>query len=234
MNRHFYVATRKGLFKVEKSSPGWKLEPLGFIGDPVSMVLPDRRNGHLYAALKHGHFGVKMHVSADGGKTWEERATPTYPGKPAGISDKDGSGREVEWKTVDAWSLEAGVQEQPGHLWCGTIPGGLFRSTDGARSWELVRSLWDRPERHKWFGGGADQPGIHSICVDPTDNRKVTVGVSCGGVWHSPDNGETWESRAQGMRAEYMPPDQAMDPDIDYPVTVMTDNRLDYYKPSRG
>ena len=55
-------------------------------------------------------------------------------------------------------------------------------------------------------------PGIHSICVDPRDSRRVSVGVSSGGVWVTEDEGATWNVRSHGMRAEYVPPEQAYDP----------------------
>jgi len=106
-------------------------------------------------------------------------------------------------------------------LWAGTIPGGLFRSGDGGDSWELVRPLWDHPGRKKWFGGGADLPGIHSVCVHPDDGRNVAVGVSCGGVWVTADGGETWDCRAEGMWAAYMPPEQKNDPVIQDPHRVV-------------
>ncbi len=35
---------------------------------------------------------------------------------------------------------------------------------------------------------------------------RVYIGVSTGGVWVTPDGGESWENPGQGMRAEYMPP----------------------------
>ena len=44
--------------------------------------------------------------------------------------------------------------------------------------------------------GGYDQPAIHSICFTPT---AVRVAVSCGGVWLSEDDGETWRVTADGM-----------------------------------
>src|SRR5919108_87764 len=72
-----------------------------------------------------------------------------------------------------SWALEAGGDGDPDGLWCGTIPGGLFRSDDRGKSWQLVRSLWDHPKRREWFGGGAEFPGIHSICVEPGDGRRV-------------------------------------------------------------
>ena len=119
------------------------------------------------------------------------------------------------------WALEAGGADRADVLWGGTIPGGLFQSRDRGESWQLIRSLWDRPERANWFGGGYDEPGIHSICVDPRDSRHVTVGVSCGGVWVTGNAGETWDCRATGMFAEYMPEERRLDPTIQDPHRVV-------------
>jgi hypothetical protein len=56
------VATRKGLFVLQAGGKGgWTLGEPDFVGEPVSMVLPDPRDGSLYAALNLGHFGVKLH-----------------------------------------------------------------------------------------------------------------------------------------------------------------------------
>jgi photosystem II stability/assembly factor-like uncharacterized protein len=126
-------------------------------------------------------------------------------------------GRTIPWSTVKIWALEAASAEAPGSLWCGTIPGGLFRSDDGGSSWQIVRSLWDHPKRKKWFGGGADLPGIHSICVDPRDASRVQLAVSCGGVWTTTDGGATWSCEGKGMAAAYVPPDQAYDFDVQDP-----------------
>jgi hypothetical protein len=222
MAKRLFVATRKGLFQYERTgSGGWSLAGRSFLADNISMVLPDHRDGRVYAALDHGHFGVKLHRSANGGKTWEECPAPAYPKPPEGGPAPNPMGQVVPWKLIKIWALEPGLADQPGLLWCGTIPGGLFRSTDGGSSWELVRSLWDHPKRVFWFGGGAEYPGIHSICVDPRDGRRVAVGVSCGGVWMTADGGESWECRADGMFAEYMPPEQRFNPVIQDPHRVV-------------
>ncbi|MEO2018771.1 MAG: hypothetical protein ABGZ53_30860, partial [Fuerstiella sp.] len=97
--------------------------------------------------------------------------------------------------------------DQPDCLWAGTIPGGLFRSSDGGKTWAFNEPLWQREERVDWFGGGKDDPGIHSVCVDPRDSRHVTLGVSCGGVWETDDAGDSWALIGEGMRADFMPPD---------------------------
>lgn len=220
MSDRFFVATRKGVFTVERrkkgrARPRWGIARAHFLGDNASMVLPDRRDGWVYVALGHGHFGVKLHRSKDGGPTWEPCATPAYPPKPDDVDDREpNSGKPIPWNTELVWALEAGHASEAGSLWCGTIPGGLFRSRDRGESWHLVEPLWNHAKRREWFGGGAELPGIHSICLDPRDAKRVTVGVSCGGVWQTPDAGRTWECRAQGMRAAYMPPDRQYDPHI--------------------
>ena len=214
MSDRILAATRKGLFTIERKGGTWNVGQVDFLGDNVSVALSDPRDGSLYAALDLGHFGVKMHRAAGPGQPWEERPAPTYPKQPEGETDTEGMGKPVPWNTVKIWALEAGGADEPGRLWCGTIPGGLFRSDDAGSSWELVRSLWDDPKRKEWFGGGADLPGIHSVCVDPRDAKKVRIGISCGGVWMTEDGGSTWACRADGMWAAYMPPERKYDPNI--------------------
>jgi hypothetical protein len=202
MHQGAYLSTRKGLFELAREGGRWRLGAVHFLGEPVTMALADARDGSLYAALNLGHFGVKLHRRDPGSQVWTEIAAPSYPPKPEASDDP------VEWNDKLVWSLAAGGPGQPGMLWAGTLPGGLFRSCDRGDSWELVRSLWDVPQRREWFGGGYDVPGIHSICVDPRDSRTVAVAISCGGVWRSEDGGESWTVSSTGMRADYMPPEQ--------------------------
>jgi hypothetical protein len=218
MSDRFYVATRKGLFTLERSGPRvWAVSATAFVGDPVTMLLDDERDGTLYAALNLGHFGVKLHRSTNRGKDWEEILAPAHPPEPEKKADDAPAAPSVK----QVWSLAGGGADRPGVLWSGTIPGGLFHSRNRGESWELVQSLWDRPERANWFGGGYDDPGIHSICVDPRDSRHVTVGVSCGGVWVTADAGESWDCRATGMFAEYMPEEKRDEPSIQDPHRVV-------------
>lgn len=205
------IGTRKGLFRIERQSGGqWGIVGSWFLGDPVSAVLTDRANSRLHAALDLGHFGVKLHRSEDDGQRWSELAAPAYPEKPHGLEDKDPfRGLEIPWNTQMIWSLEAGTGDE---VWCGVIPGGLFRSTDNGDSWAFIESLWSDPRRKQWMGGGFDFAGIHSILVDPRDPTHVTVGVSVGGVWTSMNSGDSWQLIGKGLRGEYLPPDKAGDP----------------------
>lgn len=212
MSDTLLISTRKGLFTVVRKAGRWLIDTVDFVADNVSLAFADRRDGRYYAALDHGHFGVKMHRSKAGGGGWEEIAAPAYPAKPEGLEENDMWGRPLPWSTVRVWALEAGGRDEPGVIWCGTIPGGLFRSGDHGTTWQMMRSLWDHPKRKMWMGGGADLPGLHSIIVDPNNSRRVFIAVSTGGIWLTEDGGASWVQRGEGMRADHVPLELTHDP----------------------
>jgi photosystem II stability/assembly factor-like uncharacterized protein len=242
------IGTRKGLFVFEAdgaASNRWKQSAHHFIGEPVSSALADPRDGSLYAALNLGHFGVKLHRLPAGASEWQPCATPVYPPQPEAEGEVEAAAEpftsadespdsltepstngvtpapEPLWSLEQIWTLEAGGPDQPGTLWAGTIPGGLFRSDDHGETWSLNRPLWDRPERREWMGGGYDHAGIHSVLVDPRDSRHLTIAVSSGGVWQTNDAGATWRQTAYGMQADYMPPERREEPNVQDPHRVM-------------
>ena len=222
MSSHALIGTRKGLFTVSFDGANATLGPPAFLGVNVTNAVVDPRDGARYASLDHGHFGVHLHRSDDHGVTWVEIGAPEYPPKPDGVSHLNPmSQREVDWSTQLAWVIEPGHADEPGVLWCGTIPGGLFRSDDRGDSWRLVESHWNLPARDKWFGGGFDDAGTHSIAVDPRGAGRVVIGMSCGGAWRTDDGGATWEVAANGMRADFVPDELAGDPDTQDPHRIV-------------
>jgi hypothetical protein len=210
MNDRCWVATRKGLFELRRGAGRWSIERTSFLGEPVSMLLPPADGSPLVAALNLGHFGVKLHASDDAGASWREIAAPQYPPQPEGAAGPP-------WTLVQVWSL----QRSGGALWAGTLPGGLFSSADQGASWQLVDALWQQPGRTEWFGGGYDVPGIHSICPHPERAGELLVAISCGGVWVTRDGGASWALQGRGLRAAYMPPEQAENPNVQDPHAVV-------------
>ena len=132
--------TRKGLIEYAFEGQKWIQKHVHFKAVPVTFTYVDDRNGWWWACLDHGHWGVKLSVSKDNGVTWEEMQPPKYP---EGTEVKEG----VLAKTEYIWSIASGGKDHPGHLWMGTIPGGLFKSEDYGQTWELNSSLWDHPSR---------------------------------------------------------------------------------------
>jgi photosystem II stability/assembly factor-like uncharacterized protein len=196
------VGTRKGLFDLAREGAAWRIARTSFLGDPVSAVLHDPADGSLLAALALGHFGVKLRRSRDGGASWADVAAPALP--PA-------KGDAAAPAVSLLWCLE---RDAAGRLWCGTIPGALFRSDDGGDSWALVEPLWTMPERAEWTGGGYDHAGIHTVLSDPRAPDRLVIGVSTGGVWLSDDAGASWRLGGHGLVAEYMPPERRLDPRV--------------------
>jgi BNR-Asp box repeat len=199
MKSTILLGTRKGFIAYNLKNNKWQVENISFDGIPVSIAYGDQRSGTWWASLDHGHFGVKLHRSTDRGKTWEEVNAPTYP---EGEEIKDG----IPASTRYIWAMAQGGKNFLSRLWIGTDPGGLFLSEDQGNNFQLVESLWKHPTRKEgWFGGGRDQPGIHSIVVDPRNENHIHVGISCAGVFETSDSGKTWEIRNKGMRADFLP-----------------------------
>src|SRR5688572_31556821 len=57
--------------------------------------------------------------------------------------------RSYDWSLKLIWALEPGGPNEPGVIWCGTLPGGLFKSDDSGDSWQINRPLWDDPRRDR-------------------------------------------------------------------------------------
>ena len=172
MNDRLLIGTRKGLFDIRRTRGTWTIAATRFLGDPISMLLTDPRDGTCYAAQALGHFGVKLQRSRDDGETWQEIPAPAFP--------KDTpDGPSVSY----IFCLETGGAEQPGWIWCGSIPGALFLSRDHGETWSLNEPLWNVPERKEWMGGGFDQaalPRSASTHATPAISRSAYPQAVCG------------------------------------------------------
>ena len=83
-------------------------------------------------------------------------------------------------------------------------PAGLFVSDDGGESFREVEGLRRHPSHTQWQPGGIGLV-LHSIVSDPTDARRLWVGISSVGVFYTEDGGETWSPRNSGTRCDYLP-----------------------------
>lgn len=197
------LGTRKGLITLERGAGGrYGVTGTEFDGIPVAYAARDERTNRIWACLEHGHWGPKLHRTDERGREFEEILAPCFPEHALSV---DGRAEGEAPAVGGIWCVVGGGAGHPERIWLGTFPGALFRSDDGGEHFELVESLWDHPHRPEWFGGGRDTPGLHSILVDPRDEDRVLIGVSCGGVYETVDAGETWVPRNQGLVADFLP-----------------------------
>lgn len=198
------------------AADGYRVERDAHRGVPVVYACRDPRTGTLWACLDHEHWGPKMSRSTDDGVTWEDSTAPVYP---KGAEIRAG----VPATTAYIWCMAFGSDAQPGRLYLGTQPGGLFVSDDDGASWVLNEALWNVPHRAQWFGGGRDEAAIHSILVDPRDHDRVLIAISCAGVMETRDGGASWEPRNEGLRADFLPdPSSAVGQDPHLVVRSLT------------
>ncbi len=215
MSDRLLVSTRKGLFVFAAKGDAWEIERHAFLGENVTLALADARDGHWYAVLNLGHFGVKLHRSADLGRSWTEIAVPAYA---EGDTCATGDGKPpAPAKLQLLWSLACGGAGEPGRLWAGTIPGGLFRPTTAATAGSsCARCGTARNARSGSAAATTRRASIPSASIRAT--RACCAWRSpCGGVWHSADSGASWNVTTRGMFAAYMPPERREDPAIQDP-----------------
>jgi hypothetical protein len=238
MSNLILLGTRKGTVIVDRVNGTWKPRPIEHGGIPVCYAARDPRDGTLWSSLDHGHWGAMLSRSRDGGATWQDVRSLKYPkgaryiAKVLPTPDFDplaptGQPEYANATVLKIWSLAFSTDGQPGRLYAGTIPGGLFVSDDGGDSWELNRPLWNHPSRggdlfageatseNRWFGTpasidyGVFEPGIHSIIIDPRNPDHIYVAASSAGVIESTDGGRTWAACNRGVLNDYMPNPEA-------------------------
>jgi hypothetical protein len=234
MSNLIMLGTRKGTVIFDRINGTWQARAINHPGIPVCYAARDPRDGTMWASLDHGHWGPKLSRSRDGGITWEDVLTVNYPNGTRYIAqvlptpDFDpeaptGAPSYADATVYKIWNLAFGSDEQPGRIYAGTIPGGLFISDDGGDSWDLNRPLWNHESRggdlfagdassdNQWGGTpasidyGVFEPGIHSISIDTRNPDRIHVAASSAGVIETSDGGKTWVGRNRGMTNDYMP-----------------------------
>ncbi len=225
-NVRVLVGTRKGAFILtsdgkrqhwDVSGPhfaGWEIYHLK--GSPVD---PNR----LYASQSSGWFGQIIQRSSDGGKTWETPGGEHMPkpgAPPTGQSNKfvydtsppagkpltthqwyDGTQHPWEFKRV--WHLEPSLTD-PDHVYAGVEDAALFRSTDGAHTWQEVAGLRGHGTGPEW------QPGagglcLHTIILDSKNPKRMFIAISAAGAFRTDDGGNTWRPINRGLKSPYIP-----------------------------
>lgn len=183
------IGTRKGLFILSGEGNDWRVDGPHCQTWPVhhAIAAPD---GAILAGGGNAWFGPAVWRSEDGGQSWTHSSEGlAYP--------------EGEDPVAAVWSLAAGN----GTIWAGVEPAGLFESRDGGATWAPLPALNNHASRPDWQPGGGGLI-LHHVVADPADSRRLWVGISAAGVFHSADGGASWAPRNRGTRQDYAPEDQ--------------------------
>jgi photosystem II stability/assembly factor-like uncharacterized protein len=207
------VGTRKGAFiyTSDEKRERWRQSEPVLRGWAVFHMAADARSDppRLYAAANHPVWGPAVAKSTDGGESWDWRSEGLGFPKDMGVA------------VQSVWQIRPGHESEPGVVYAGTTPAGLFRSEDWGASWTSndainrheYRSFWqpvpDAPLSIMsiWAGQGLEaaqrmveaagnKPGmgcVHSIEIDPRDAARMYVAISAGGAYASSDRGASWE-----------------------------------------
>jgi BNR/Asp-box repeat len=222
------VGTKKGAFilTADGARKRWKVSGPHFAGWEIyhmkgSPVDPDR----LYGSQTSGWFGQIIQRSDDGGKTWNTPGTSPeeltgQEGMPKGESNKfvydtspdtgkpltthqwyDGTQHAWEFKRV--WHLEPSLND-PETVYAGVEDAALFRTTDGGKSWHELAGLRGSDTGPQWQPGAGGMC-LHSILLDPTNPKRISIAISAAGAFRTDDGGTTWNPINRGLHSQYMP-----------------------------
>ena len=183
------LGTRKGLIILKKNGAGWKFAKTHFDGVKVSLACYDPGTKLIWAGANHGHWGPKLHVSSDKGRTFKEIGAPKFP-------------EETKVSLKDFWAI---ASDKKGRIYLGVEPAALFHSDDQGKTWTFNRSLDTMPGRDKWVSGGTDDSCVHSIVIDPQNENRIVIAISVAGVIESNDRGKTWKYANKGLTANFLP-----------------------------
>lgn len=188
------VGTKRGLFVFESGAKRDTWTPSGphLKGWAVYHATVDTRKGaRIHAAASSDSFGTNTFSADVRAKKFAGSKRPPKPPKlPAGALK---FAKKYSIPVVPrVWHIEPSRPSEPGVLFAGTAPAGLFRSEDAGKSWEGVDSINNHKSRKDWLPGAGGMC-LHSIQVDPADPNRMWVAISAAGAFRTDDGMRTWK-----------------------------------------
>jgi photosystem II stability/assembly factor-like uncharacterized protein len=203
------VGTRKGAFVITSDGARreWKIDGPHFGGWEIMHVKGSPADpNRLFASQWTGWHGQVVQRSDDGGKTWEAVGNEfTYEGVPGTHQWYDGTAHPWEFKRV--WHFDPSPSN-PDLVLAGVEDAALFRSTDGGKSWSELAGLRTHTSGQSWMPGAGGMC-LHTILVDPANEKRIYVAISAAGAFRSDDGGETWQVATRGLSSQFLPNPEA-------------------------
>ena len=186
-NLYYFGATGGGIWKTTDGGRSWENISDGFFGGSIGAITVSKSDPNVIY-VGGGEKTVRGNVSSgygiwksvDAGKTWMSSGLEKSRHIP-----------RIAVHPTDHNTVYAGVM---GNIYKPTTERGLYKSTDGVKSWNKI--LYAN-----------DQAGVVDLIIDPTNPRilyastwrvqRTPYSLSSGGegsaLWKSTDEGKTWK-----------------------------------------
>lgn len=177
------VITGKGVYKSEDEGKTWSFVGLKNTGQIGAVEIHPENPDVVYVAAIGQAFGNNeergVFKTTDGGQSWEKIL---YHSDSIGFSDLELAPDDPETIYAGAWRTE----RKPWTIISGSSEGGVYKSTDGGKSWEhLTNGLPNKLIGKIDFAVSADKPERVYANIEASDNQ--------GGLYRSDDRGESWK-----------------------------------------
>jgi hypothetical protein len=203
------VGTRKGAFVLTSDGrrSDWQVSGPHFGGWEVYHVKGSPADpNRIYASQSTGWFGQLIQRSEDAGQTWSPVGSDFhYEGVTGTHQWYDGTPHP--WEFARVWHLEPSLTD-PDTVFAGVEDAGLFRSSDGATSWQELPALREHSSAGSWQPGAGGMC-LHTILLHPTDPDRMFVAISAAGAFRTDDAGLSWQPINRGLRSEGIPDEDA-------------------------
>ena len=188
------VSYGDGIYKTTDGGKTWK--DMGLQGTRhISRILVDPKNhDHVIVGALGDVFGPSqdrgVYVTWDGGKTWS---------KTLFVSDQSGAS-DLAMNDSDPNVIYAGIwhfKREPWTFTSGGTDDGLYKSTDGGRTWNKLTG----------HGLPTGMTGRIGLAVAPSDPNRVYALIESkeGILWRSDDGGKNWTMTSNDTLVDQRP-----------------------------
>jgi photosystem II stability/assembly factor-like uncharacterized protein len=223
-----------GIYKSTDGGKTWEHLGLREGLQIAGLAIDPKDENRVFAAVLGHPYGPNkergVYRTTDGGRTWEQ---VLYIDENTGATQVTIDPADPQIVYADLWAGRLAPWENG--MWAGKS-SGLFKSTDGGKSWKQLKNGLP--------SAGTDGLGRIGFCVAPSNHNRLYAVVSAddktGGIYKSNDGGETWVKINSDARLWERGDDFAevkVDPkneDIVYDANVVTWKSADGGKTWRG
>src|SRR5260370_25231211 len=112
-------------------------------------------------------------------------------------------GTQHPWEFKRVWHLEPALDDVD-HVYAGVEDAALFESKDGGKSWNELSGLRQHDTGSRWQPGAGGMC-LHTILIDPKNQKRMFVAISAAGAFRTVDAGKTWKPINKVLHSQYIP-----------------------------